>query len=69
MNARSTVLRKTLPVKPERNSGSPISRPVQLRIAHWQQVSFVPLINHACANVSARNHTQSQSETLVANLQ
>lgn len=33
---------------------------VRLCVAYWQQVSFVPLANHMCANVSARN----QSETL-----
>lgn len=63
MNRPSTVLRKAFSVKPEQSSGSPMRWPVQLRVAHWQQVSFVPLVNHKCANVSARN----QPETLSAN--
>ena len=36
---------------------------VRLCVAYWQQVRFVPLVNHVCANVSARN----QPETLSAN--
>lgn len=63
MNRHSTVTGKALSAKLERSSNSRMRWPVQLRVAHWQQVSFVPLVNHVCANVFARN----QSETLSAN--
>lgn len=63
MNRPSTVVRKAFSVKPERSSDSRMRWPAQVRVAHWQQVSFVPLVSHVCANVSARN----QPETLGAN--
>jgi hypothetical protein len=63
MNRHSTAPAEALSVKRVRRPDSPMGWPVQLRVAHWQQVSFVPLVNHACANVSARN----QSETINAN--
>ena len=31
-------------MKPERSSGSPMRWPVQVHVAHWQHVRFVPLI-------------------------
>ena len=63
MNRPSTVLQQAVSVEPERSSGSPMRCPVQLHVARWRQVSFVPLVKHVCANVSARN----QSETFNAN--
>lgn len=64
MNRLSTVLRKAFSVKTERSSGSPMRWPAPFRIAHWQQVSFVPLADHVRANDSPHN----QSETFSANI-
>jgi RND family efflux transporter MFP subunit len=57
----TTVTIKAPTAKPEREAGSRMMWPVQIRVALWQEVSFVPLVSRVCASASAPNHSKNSN--------
>lgn len=59
MNKYSTVTRDNLSEKLERGSGSRMGGSMPIRVAHWHQIRFVPLVNFVCTCVSSPNDSKS----------